>query len=89
MALADELRAKIEAGQAATATALRTLADQIEALPLTSASEVLAWIRPTPRVCTARRSGFSALSPSESPGFVVGQLACCLTRGVGCLCSLK
>ena len=39
-------RAKIKAGQAATATALRTLADRIEALPLTSAGEVLAWISP-------------------------------------------
>lgn len=46
MALPDEMRAKIEAGQAATATALRTLADQIEALPLSDAAEVLTWLGP-------------------------------------------
>ncbi len=39
MALADDTRAKIEAGQVATATALRTLADQIEHLPLRDAAE--------------------------------------------------
>ena len=36
MALADDVRAKIEAGQAATATALRPLADQ----PLSDAARL-------------------------------------------------
>ena len=46
MPLADDIRAKIEAGQAATATALRTLADQIERLPVRDAAEVLNWLAP-------------------------------------------
>ena len=46
MALADDIRAKIEAGQGATATPLRTLAGQIERLPLSNAAEVLNWISP-------------------------------------------
>ena len=46
MALADDMRAKIEAGQAATATALRTLADRIERLPVSEAAEVLMWVAP-------------------------------------------
>ena len=46
MALTDDMRAKIEAGQRATAMALRTLADRIEALPVMNAPEVLARISP-------------------------------------------
>jgi hypothetical protein len=46
MALADDMRAKLEAGQAATATTLRTLADRIGRLPLSDAAEVLIWIAP-------------------------------------------
>ena len=41
MVLSDDVLAKLQAGQAATATALRALADRIEALPLTEAGEVL------------------------------------------------
>jgi hypothetical protein len=46
MPLADEMRAKIEAGQPATADALRTLADRIESLPLGDAAEVMNWLAP-------------------------------------------
>jgi len=46
MVLSDDVLAKLQAGQAATATALRALADRIEALPLTEAGEVLLWIGP-------------------------------------------
>ena len=40
----EEIRAKLEAGRAATATRLRVLADEIEALPVEGATEVLTWI---------------------------------------------
>lgn len=46
MALADEMRAKLEAGQGKTATALRTLADRIERLPLSDAADVMNWLAP-------------------------------------------
>jgi hypothetical protein len=46
MPLPDDMRAKLEAGQAATATALRTLADRIDALPLSDAGGALLWIGP-------------------------------------------
>jgi hypothetical protein len=42
---ADDLRAKIQTGQAATETALRGLADRIERLPLSDA-EVMNWLAP-------------------------------------------
>jgi rubrerythrin len=42
----DDLRAKIRAGQAATATALRGLANHIESLPLSDAAEVMDWLAP-------------------------------------------
>jgi len=45
MVEADTLKVKLEAGRAATARALRSLADQIEALPLDDAAEVLAWLQ--------------------------------------------
>lgn len=37
---------KVQAGQAATATALRSLADRIEGLPLGDAAEVMNWLAP-------------------------------------------
>jgi hypothetical protein len=46
MVFADEMRAKIERGQVATATALRVLAAEIERLPLGDAAEVLNWLAP-------------------------------------------
>jgi hypothetical protein len=37
------MRARLQAGQAATATALGSLADRVERLALSDAAEVLAW----------------------------------------------
>ena len=46
MPVTEDIQAKLHAGQAATANTLRTLAGQIEALPLSNAAEVLSWIAP-------------------------------------------
>ena len=46
MVLAEDIPAKIAAGQAATVNALRFLADQIERLPVRDAAEVLNWLAP-------------------------------------------
>ena len=40
----EEIRAKLEAARVAIAGRLRGLADEIEALPLEDAAEVLSWI---------------------------------------------
>ena len=40
----EEIRAKLEAGRAAIAKRLRLLADEIEALPVEGATEVISWI---------------------------------------------
>lgn len=41
---ADDMKAKLAAGQAATVASLRRLADELERLPLNDAAEVLAWL---------------------------------------------
>ena len=46
MALADDVKAKLEAGRGATARALRALADEIEKLPVDAAAETLAALAP-------------------------------------------
>ena len=40
----EEVRAKLEGGRAAIAGRLHLLADEIEALPLEGAAEVITWI---------------------------------------------
>ena len=40
----EEIRASLEAGRLAIAGQLRRLADEIEALPLDGAAEVLSWL---------------------------------------------
>ncbi len=40
----EEIRAKLEAGRTAIAERLHLLADEIEALPLESATEALSWV---------------------------------------------
>ena len=40
----EEVRAKLEAGRTAIAGRLHLLADEIEALPLEGAAEVITWI---------------------------------------------
>ena len=40
----EEIRAKLEAGRAVIASRLHALADEIEALPLDGAAEVLSWL---------------------------------------------
>ncbi len=40
----DEIRARLEAARVAIAGQLRGLADEIEALPLDGAAEVLSWL---------------------------------------------
>ena len=46
MALADDVKATLEAGRSATAQALRSLADRIDRLPLDDAAEMLAGFGP-------------------------------------------
>jgi hypothetical protein len=43
MALADDVKTKLEAGRAEIVQALRTLADQLEALDLKDVGESLSW----------------------------------------------
>lgn len=43
---AERLRAKLDAGRGEAVRALRSLADQLEALDLTDVGESLAWIEP-------------------------------------------
>ena len=40
----EEIPAKLEAGRAVIASRLHALADEIEALPLDGAAEVLSWL---------------------------------------------
>ena len=40
----EEIRARLDAGRIAVARQLHRLADEIEALPLEGAAEVLSWI---------------------------------------------
>ncbi len=46
MALADDLKAKLELGRTAVVASLRALADQLEQLRLDDAAEALAWLEP-------------------------------------------
>jgi hypothetical protein len=46
MSFADDVKATLEAGRAATTQALRSLADRLDRLPLDEAAEVLAGLGP-------------------------------------------
>jgi hypothetical protein len=61
---ADDLRAKIQSGQAATA--LRVLGDRIERLPLSDAAEVMNWLAPHIEQLRREAERILGVQPSRS-----------------------